>query len=162
MEYRKATKSDLEIIWNKNINSHPEDERWKRWKEEYISYNEKNMAITFVAVQDEPVGEITILFSPECKPVAGKPKLCDGKKIANMNAFRIEKKFEGQGHISKLVKMAEQVAKEMGIEELTIGVEENEKRNRDIYEHFGFKEFIESEVDHDEGDAVVLYYKKRI
>lgn len=60
------------------------------------------------------------------------------------------------------MKMAEQVAKEMGIEELTIGVEENEKRNRAIYEHFGFKEFIESEVDHDEGDAVVLYYKKRI
>lgn len=162
MEYRKATKSDLEIIWNKNINSHPEDERWKRWKEEYIAYNEKGQAVTFVAVDDEPVGEITILLSQECKPVLKKAKLCDGKTIANMNAFRIEKKYEGQGHITKLVKMAEEFARSIGIKELSIGVEENEKRNRAIYEHFGFTEFMFSEVDHDEGDAIVLYYKKTI
>ena len=58
--------------------------------------------------------------------------------------------------------MAEEFARSIGIKELSIGVEENEKRNRAIYEHFGFTEFMFSEVDHDEGDAIVLYYKKTI
>lgn len=162
MEYRKATKEDLEIIWDKNINSHKNDLRWKRWKEKYIYYNEKGMATTFVAVDNEPVGEITILFSPECNAVKGKPEICDGKTIANMNAFRIEKSYENQGHISKLLKLAESFAKEKGILELSIGVEANETRNLAIYLHWGFTEFISSEIDHDEGDALVLYYKKKI
>ena len=161
MEYRKATESDLEIIWNKNIKNHASDERWVRWKSEYITYNKENKATTFVVCDKEPIGEITILFSPECKAVGGNLKLCDNKTIANMNAFRIEKKYENQGHISKLLKVAEQFAKERGIKELSIGVEENETRNRAIYEHWGYNEFLFSEFDEDEG-CLVLYYKKQI
>ena len=161
MDYRKATESDLEFIWNKNIENHSSDERWVRWKSEYINYNKQNMAKTFVVVDDEPVGEITILFSPKCKAVYGNLKLCDGKTIANMNAFRINKKYENQGHISKLLKIAEHYAKEKGIKELTIGVEETETRNREIYEHWGYTEFLFSEFDQDE-NCLVLYYKKQI
>lgn len=162
MDYRKATIEDLEIIWNKNIEKHPNDLRWKVWKEKYIDYNEKEMASTFVVCDNEPVGEITILFSPECSAVVGKKEICDGKHLANLNAFRIEKKYENKGHISKLLKMAIEYAREKGITELSIGVEENEKRNRAIYEHWGFTDFIMSEVDHDEDDALILYYKKKI
>ena len=63
-----------------------------------------------------------------------------------MNACRIEKKYEGQGHISKLVKMAEQYAKKQGITYLTIGSEAKESRNLGIYLHFGYTEFITSFV----------------
>ena len=55
MDYRKATKEDLEIIWNKNIEKHPNDLRWKVWKEKYMDYNEKEMASTFVVCDNEPV-----------------------------------------------------------------------------------------------------------
>ena len=63
--------------------------------------------------------------------------LCDGKRIANMNVFRIDKKYEGQGHILKLVKIAESYAKEKDFTYLTIGSEAKESRNLAVYLHFG-------------------------
>ena len=110
-------------------------------------------------VKEEPVGQITILFSPECSAVKDKPMLCNGINIANMNAFRIEKKYEGQGHISKLVKMAENFAKDKGVSYLTIGCEAKESRNLAIYLHFGYTEFITSMVENDE---LVLFYGKKL
>lgn len=76
-----------------------------------------------------------------------------------MNAFRIEKKYENQGHVSKLVKMAEDYAKQKGITYLTIGSEAKESRNLAIYLHFGYTEFITS---FDEDGDLVLYYGKKI
>lgn len=162
MEYRIATNNDLKILWDKNISSHKNDSRWKKWKDEYIDYNKQGKAVTFVVVDECPVGEITILFSPECKAVNRNSCLCDGKTIANLNAFRIEKKYEGQGHISKLLKQAEEFAKKRGINALTIGVEASETRNLAIYLHWGFDEFVFSEFDESENGTLVLYYKKKI
>lgn len=162
MEFKKASKSDLEAIWNKNISTHKNDSRWEKWKNEYVYYNENGMAVTFVVCDEIPIGEITILFSHECKPVKNKPQLCDGHKIANLNAFRIDKKYEGKGYISALLKMAEEYARELGFSELSIGVEATETRNLAIYLHWGFSKFVLSEIDHDENDALILYYKKSI
>ncbi len=162
MEYRIATINDLETIWNKNINKNPDDARWVNWKNRYIADNKSGACTTFVAVNNnDPVGEITVLFSPDCGSVKGKPELCNGLTIANMNAFRIEKQFEGQGHISKLVKLAEQYAKQKGIKYLTIGSEANESRNLAIYLHLGYTQFVMHEIDSDE-NVLVLYYKKEL
>ena len=160
MEYRKATLTDLENIWAKDIAKHPGDERYVRWKSQYIENNLNGKCTTFVVVDGEnPIGQITILFSPDCSPVKNKPLLCDGISIANMNAFRIEKQYEGQGHVSKLVKMAEDYAKNQGIKTLTIGAEAKESRNLGIYLHWGYNTFVMHEIY--EGDLVV-YYKKEI
>lgn len=51
----------------------------------------------------------------------------------------------------------EQYAIEKGIQKLTIGVEEKETRNLAIYLHFGFNEFLLSELE--EGE-LVLYFGK--
>lgn len=160
MEYRKATLTDLENIWAKDIAKHPGDERYVRWKSQYIENNLNGKCATFVVVDGEnPIGQITILFSPDCSPVKNKPLLCDGTSIANMNAFRIEKQYEGQGHVSKLVKMAEDYAKTQGIKTLTIGAEAKESRNLGIYLHWGYNTFVMHEIY--EGD-LVIYYKKEI
>ena len=159
LEYRKATQKDLEIIWNKDIAKHPNDENYVRWKKQYIEYNKFEKCATFVAVDGEnPIGQITVLFSKECSAVKDRPMLCDGKTRANMNAFRIEKKYEGQGHVSKLVKMAESCAKEKGFNYLTIGSEAKESRNLGIYLHFGYAEFVTSFVE--DGDLILFYGKK--
>lgn len=160
--YRIATESDLEKLWDYDINRHQGEERkrWEKWKVQYLNYNKNGEATTFVVLdKDEPIGQITVLFSPNCSAVKGRPMLCDGKNIANMNAFRIKKEFEGQGHISKLVKMAEKYAKEKGIKFLTIGSETKESRNFAIYLHFGYTEFVTSVV---EDDELILFYKKKI
>ena len=159
MEYRKATIEDLEKIWDKDILDNPNDENYVRWKEQYIKNNKSGKCATFVAVDNSlPVGQITVLFSTECSAVKDRPMLCDGLTRANMNAFRIDKKYEGQGHISKLVKMAEKYAKDKGITYLTIGSEAKESRNLGIYLQFGYTEFITSFVE--DGDLVLFYGKQ--
>ena len=162
MVYRIASIDDLNKIWDKNIANHPNDLRWVRWKQEYINYNKNKEAITFVVVDvDEPIGEMTLVLKPTVKAVLGKDKLCVEGEIANMNAFRIDKHYEGQGHISKLHSIIVDYAKQMGIKKLTIGVEANETRNIAIYLHFGYNKYIGHEIDKDDG-ALVLYYEKDI
>lgn len=156
--YRLATLQDLEIIWNKNIEENPDDERWVNWKEEYIRYNKTCMAQTYVVVcEEEPVGECTLILSPECNAVRGRLELANGMDVANINALRIAKEYEGQGHISKLMACIEEYAKKQGIRTLTIGVEAKETRNLGIYLHWGYDEFVMSETEENE---LVLYYRK--
>ena len=158
--YRLATPQDLELIWNKNIEENLEDIRWVQWKEEYIHYNKNGMAQTYVVVCDEePVGECTLILSPECNAVRGRLELADGKTVANINALRIAKEYEGQGHISKLMAYVEEAAKVQNIRALTIGVEAKETRNLGIYLHWGYDKFIMSETEEEEP---VLYYRKEI
>ena len=160
MDYRKATEADLELIWDENIRNNPNDSRWIRWKEQFIRDNRSGAAVTFVAVEDEmPVGEVTLILSPECKAVKGRPMLADGVGIANINALRIKKAFEVLGHASALVKVLEDYAKEIGITRLTIGVEAREARNVAIYLHWGYTELVHYETDDGE---LVLYYAKEI
>ncbi len=158
--YRLATPQDLELIWNKNIAENPEDTRWVQWKEEYIHYNKNGMAQTYVVVcEEEPVGECTLILSPECNAVNGRLLLADGKETANINALRIAKEYEGQGHISKLMACVEKAAKAQNIQALTIGVEAKETRNLGIYLHWGYDTLVMSET---EDDELVLYYSKEI
>lgn len=158
--YRLATPQDLELIWNKNIAENPEDARWVHWKEEYIRYNKTGMAQTFVVVcGEEPVGECTLILSPECNAVRGRLELADGKMVANINALRIAGEYEGQGHTSKLMAYVEEAAKVQNIRALTIGVEAKETRNLGIYLHWGYDKFIMSETEEEE---LVLYYRKEI
>ena len=159
-EYRKATPQDLEYLWNTNIAENPDDPRWVNWKKEYISLNQTGMGYTFAVVIDgEPVGEGTLLFSPDCSAIAGRADLADGTVTANINALRIRKAFEGQGHISNLVRLMEVYAAEHGVTRLTIGVEARETRNTAIYLHWGYTEFVTYAI---EDGELVLYYAKNI
>ena len=164
MIYRMATIKDLENVWDRDIEKHPDDSRWKRWKKEYIEYNKNDEVKTFVAVDgSKVVAQITVVFKTNVKAVLGKEKLCDGKTICNMNAFRCDKEYEGKGHISKLVKLGEEYAKSIGYKYITIGSEARETRNLSIYFHFGYNEFLMSELDNEEEDSpLVLYYGKNL
>ena len=158
--HRIATLEDLEALWNRNIAENPGDDRWLRWKQEYIGYNEAGQAVTFAVICDkEPVGEGTLLLSPECSAIGGRTDLADGKTVANINALRIRKAYEGLGHISAMVKAMEDYAKSRGIQTLTIGVEPCESRNLGIYLHWGYDTLVRWEV---EDGAPVLYYKKQL
>ena len=157
-DYRIATMEDLEILWRANISGNPGDDRWVRWKDEYIGYNQTGEGLTFAVVLDDvAVGEGTLLLSPGCRAVAGKTELADGLTVANVNALRINKAYEGQGHISALVRLMEQWALAHGCRRLTIGVDAKETRNLAIYLHWGYRDFIMAEQ---EDGELVLYYAK--
>lgn len=158
--YRIATQEDLERIWAKDIARNSGDDNWLRWREEYIGYNRDRKAVTFVVVYgDEPVGQGTLLFDPECSAIRGRTMLADGKNVTNVNALRIDKEHEGQGHISYLVRMMEQYAAAHGYGTITIGVEAAETRNLAIYLHWNYNDFVLADVEY---DTLVLYYGKGI
>lgn len=160
MEYRRATPADLEILWARNISDNPGDERWIKWKDEYIGYNQSGKAITFCVVADGiAVGEGTLILSSDCRAVAGITELCNDSSTANINALRIQKKYEGKGYISTLIKVMEKYASEHGISRLTIGVDASQTRNLAIYLHLGFTEFLLYRI---EDTQLVLFLQKTI
>ena len=160
VEYRKATGEDLEIIWDYQIETNPGEEAWVRWKKQFIDDNRSGAAATFVAVVDGvPVGEGTLLFSPDCRAIRGRLELADGKYVTNINALRIRKPYEGRGYISALVRHMEAYARDHGYSRITIGAEAAEARNLAIYLHWGYNQFIMSEG---EGQELTLYYGKTL
>ena len=160
VEYRKATAEDLEVIWDYQIETNPGDPNWIRWKKQFIDDNNSGAAATFVAVVDGiPVGEGTLLFSPDCRAIRGRLDLADGKNVTNINALRIREAYEGKGYISALVKTMERYAAEHGYSRVTIGVEAVEARNLGIYLHWGYNQFLLSEG---EDMELTLYYGKEL
>lgn len=158
--YRVATQNDLEYLWGKNISDNENKTQWKKWKKQFIDDNQSGKALTFaVCNNDIPIGEGTLLFSPDCNAINGRRILADNKTTANINALRIQKAYEGKGYISKLVKEMESYALNNGYSYLTIGVEASEARNLAIYLHWGYTEFVMSEVDN---GVLVLYYRKAL
>lgn len=90
MLYQQATESELEALWNRNIAENGNDKRWIDWKKEFIENNRSGKAATFLILHnDVAIGEGTLLLSPACSAIAGRKVLCDGKKIANINALRM-------------------------------------------------------------------------
>lgn len=158
VEIRKATREDLERLWDRSIADNPGEECYLRWKRQFITDNESGAAATFAVIWDgEPIGEGTLLFSPDCAAIRGRRELADGKTVTNINALRIRKEYEGRGYVSALVKEMERYAASLGYRRITIGAEAVESRNHAIYLHWGYDDFVTTEGG---GRELVLYYGK--
>lgn len=152
-EYRIITDREFDLLWDRNMAADPEETMWPIWRARFRERIAKGQAITFGVILDgDPVGEGTLELC------TGKdPRLCDGVDNVYLAALRIRKEFEGQGHISRLVKTMENHARDLGFSAITIGVEEAEARNRAIYAHWGYVNHLFTVT---EGDEQVLYYGK--
>lgn len=154
--YRKASLEDLERLWDHHIADNPGDDRYLRWKTQFISRNRNGEAATFVTVADgESVGEVTL----EYRQSGNRAILADGRRTGYVGALRIRKEFEGLGYVSNMMKHMEAYAREKGFSRLTIGVEAAETRNLGIYLHWGYDEFVMSEV---EDGTLILFYAKSL
>ena len=157
--YRKATLEDLEILWNREIAENPGDPRYLRWKERFISCNRTGRAATFLVLSGErAVGQVTLDRYADGYS-GNRIPLADGIHTAYVNSLRIDPEFEGQGHVSGLMRIMEDWAREQGFSRLTIGVEADAQRNRAIYHHWGYKQFIMAEED---GGELVHFYSKEL
>jgi GNAT superfamily N-acetyltransferase len=80
-----------------------------------------------------------------------------------INGLRMDKQYEGKGHMSKLVKAMEKYAKDHGYKTAIIGVEPKETRNLAIYLHWGYDTFVNLTIsDIKEEEGLVLYYSKSL
>jgi len=128
------------------------------WKAVAIEENKDNTLKTFVVLcGEEPIGEGTLIFSSITNAINGRHQLADNTITVNINGLRVDKPYEGKGHMSKLVKVMEQYARNRGYKLVTIGVEAKETRNLGIYLHWGYDKFIMHEI---EDGELVLYYSK--
>ena len=154
-EYRIATEAEFHALWDRNMQLDPEEPMWPIWRQRFRSRIDLGQAITFAVVIDgEPVGEGTLELN------TGKdPRLCDGRTNVYLAALRIRPEFEGQGHISRLVRTMETHARNLGFQRITIGVEENAARNRGIYTHWGY---VTPVMEITEDGEKVLYFAKEL
>ena len=158
--YRAASMTDIDLRWDKNIADNIGDDRWVAWKNQFIKDNQSMICKTFVALHGEnPIGEGTLIFSPDSSEINGRLELADNISTVNINALRMDKKYEGKGHMSKLMKVMEQYAKDNGYKVVTIGVEAKETRTLAIYLHWGYTEFVTYGI---EDNELALYYSKKL
>ena len=156
---RAASLGDMDEYFAKRIAEKPDDERRVMWRNKRMEDNASGKCQTFFVFRnDEVVGQGTLLFAVDHASIRGRTELANGVDSTNINALRIEKEYEGQGHISRLVKEMERYAAERGYVTITIGVEACEARNLGIYLHWGYTTLVHSEIE--ENDSLVLYYAK--
>lgn len=158
--YRQATLEDLETVWDYHISQNPGDDRYLRWRQQYIGRNRNGEAVTFVALCDAlPIAEVTLDYHASGYS-GNRELLADGKTKAYVTALRILRPdFEGQGHCSALMRELENYARRQGFSQLSIGVEAAESRNLAIYLHWGYTCFLMAETDCGE---TVLFYAKQL
>ena len=96
-QYRRTTEKELCRLWNRSILEHPFDRRYRAWKRVFLQLNRNGAGATFAVLHNgKPVGEGTLLFSPQADAVRGREWLADGVHTANINALRIRKPYEGR------------------------------------------------------------------
>ena len=157
--YKKATLEDLDVLWDKEIETNHNDPRYVRWKGSFLERNRSGRAATFLIYDEKnAIGQVTLdRFADSYS--GNRDPLADGFNTAYVTALRIDKEHERKGYVSRLMHFMEKWAKEQGVTRLTIGVEAAESRNLAIYLHWGYTEFVMAEED---GGELVLFYAKKL
>lgn len=81
-----------------------------------------------------------------------------------LSAFRTIDQFQGKGYFSKLFHFMIDDLRHKGYIKATLGVEPEEKKNKEIYAHYGFTEYIKSDKEYyPDGTVIdVEYYGKAL
>ena len=158
-----ATAEEMNTKWDYEISKAKNDKNnWLIWKKQNINNFKNNKIIPYYGILDDQIiCEATAALTSDI--VQNSDKLVDNT-TAYLTAFRTNKEYEGRGYFSKLYKFMENDLKNKGYLLLTLGVEPEEVRNYQIYRHYGFKEFIKSDVEtYPNGEKIdVNYYRKRL
>lgn len=163
--------ADLDDIirkWDYEISIHPNDENWKIWKNKSIEgYHDNNQLCYIGILNGEIIAEATAMISPN--GVQNAEGLVS-KDTAYLCAFRTREEYRGQGYFSKLYRYMENDLYNKGYRFLTLGVEPDDVKNKEIYFKYGFTEYIKTdyEIEPPEKDGeephklMVEYYRKEI
>lgn len=78
--------------------------------------------------------------------------------------FKTTYEYQGKGYFSKLFKFLIEDLKKRGYEKVTLGIEDGEIKNKEIYSHYGFNELLKKEnYEYPNGKVVeVEYYRKSL
>ena len=155
MNIRKLKKEEFEKLKTLFPDN---NEMWTKYKKMRLKQLEKKEIIVFVIEDDSKIiGEITAAY------VSHKLKT---ETIANrrvyLEAFRVDKKYQGQGLGQKLINYCIEYLIKEGYTQFTIGVEDNNEIAKHIYFKLGFDEAIDKGYGDDFDPSEYTLYLKNI
>ena len=157
-----ASPEEMNRRWDDEIALHAEKGNWIVWKGEAIENARTGRSIPYYGILDgEIICEATASLSPGLLP-AGE-EAAEGR-TAELCAFRTVKAYRGKGYFSALMDFMQNDLKQKGFTRAVVGVEPEEVRNREIYRHWGFTEYVCSGTEtYPDGKVIeVTYWGKRL
>ena len=149
--------------WNYEIeNSINHKENWIKWKKSAIENAINKKSIPYYGILNgKIICETTAIL--DSSQVQNSDKLVDDETVY-LTAFRTVKEHEGRGYFSILFKFMISDLKNRGYKKVTLGVEPEEIKNKNIYKKYGFDEYIKSSKEkYPDGTEIdVEYYDKTI
>ncbi len=126
----------MEQKWDYEIAQHPGEINWTVWKGEAIEGARTGRSVPYVGVLD---GRVICEASAALR--SGLPRDSEGTKddrTVELCAFRTVREYRGKGYFSRLMAFMLEDLKKRGYAKAVVGVEPEEKTNREIYRHWGF------------------------
>ena len=133
MEYRKINLEELDKL--KNLYKYENFEEFKKQIIDEISNGIKDIYV--IAENENLIGEVTVTYKSDI-PNETIPNI-----RVYLSAFRVHKDYQNQGLGQKLLKYVILELENKGVTEFTVGVENNNKKAKHIYEKFDFTEIID-------------------
>lgn len=156
-----ASLEEMNIKWDYEIANHPDSQsNWIIWKKGSIENFKNGDIIPYYGILDgKIICEATAMLNP--RSVQNSDKLV-GADTVYLSAFRTVKEYQGKGFFSILFKFMLSDLKKKGYARATLGVEPSEEKNKSMYKHFGFTEYIKSaKEEYPDGTVIdVDYYGK--
>lgn len=152
------TKWDYEIANNKGKNKG----NWIVWKKQNLeNYNLGRIIPYYGILNGTIICEATAMLCPE---IVQNSEGLVNEDTVYLSAFRTVVPYQGQGYFSKLFRFMLADLRRKGYKKATLGVEPNEKKNKAIYAHYGFTEFLKSGKERypDGTEIDVEYYGKTL
>ena len=137
-------------------------DNWIVWKKRSIENYERGYTIPYYGIlEGNIICEATAMVHP--KVVQNSDGLVGGHTVY-LSAFRTIDKFQGKGYFSKLFHFMMDDLQQKGFTKATLGVEPDEEKNKEIYAHYGFTEYIKSAKEYyPDGTVIdVEYYGKTL
>lgn len=158
-----ASLEEMNIKWEYEIAQSKNDkENWTVWKNQNIeSYKQGHIIPYYGILGSNIICEATAMLHP--KAVQNSSGLVDCHTVY-LSAFRTNDGFQGKGYFSKLFHFMLDDLRHRGFTKATLGVEPAEEKNKEIYAHYGFTEYIKSGKEYyPDGTVIdVEYYGKTL
>ncbi len=136
MKFRKITIEEFEKL--KRLFPNNED-MWIKYKKKRLEQLKKQEIDVFIIEEDEKtIGEITVNYRNNTLETETIPN-----RRVYLEAFRVDKKYQGQGLGQKLINYCIEYLTNKGYTEFTIGVEDDNEIAKHIYFKLGFNKAID-------------------
>lgn len=157
-----ANEKEMEEKWDYEIENADNKSNWIIWKKQNLKRFKNGEIIPYYGfLNNVCICEATAMLNPNI--VQNSDGLV-GEGIVYLSAFRTNEEYQGQGYFSKLFKFMIDDLRKKGYIKVTLGVEPDEIKNKQIYNHYGFTEHIKNAIEKypDGTEIEVEYYGKSL